>query len=513
MFYVLAESMGGIIAEMMNLYFIAVLVFSVLAGLLLGALPGFSATMSIAILLPFTFTMPPAAGITMLMGVYAASLCGSAIPAILIQTPGTAASAATVADGYQLTLQGQGLKALGVAMIASAVGGVLSGLALLFISPPLASFSLRFSAPEYFLIACLGLCIIASLAGDSMPKGLLAGALGLAIGVVGLDAVTGAPRMTFGSINLESGINFVPAMIGLFALPQVFSEAEKILRKRREKVATEKATEKAVIKAEGKMIPTAAEFIMLIPTMIRSSIIGIVVGIIPGPGADIGSWISYNEGKRFAKKPELYGKGSLEGITASETANNAVAGGTLIPLFTLGIPGSAAAAVLMGGLMIHGLVPGHALFTTHATVTYSAIFGFLIAKLLMGIVGLGIAPFVVKITHIPPAVLYPIVVVFSLVGSFAMRNNIFDVYTMFAFGVLGHFMKKADFPTAATVLGMILGSMAEIGFRTSLVMSRGNMISFFFSRPISVVLIVLLVICVGLPIISGVKKKKQTTDT
>ena len=505
MFSVLADVLPSIANQLFSLPVIFSLVLGVIGGLIIGALPGLSATMGVALMIPFTYGMNPIAAIVMLMAIYTSAITGGSVSAILICTPGTPASAATAIDGYPLTEQGKGLKALGVSIISSTIGGLFSGFCLLLISPLLASLSLKFGAPEYFLLAVFGLSIIASLASESLVKGLAAGFLGVVISTIGIDNDSAFPRFTFDSRNLMGGIPPVPALIGLFSIPQVLGEIDRVLRRAKSGAEKEKIGE-----VKGALFPSWSEFKSILPTIIRSAFIGLYIGILPGAGADIGSWVSYNEAKRFSKKKELFGKGSLEGLAASEAANNAVTGGAMIPMMTLGIPGSAAAAVIMGGLMIQGMVPGAELFTVKAQTTYSVIFGFIIANLFMGIIGLLVSRYVVNITRVPAGLLHPIVVVLSVVGSFAITQNIYNVYVMIVFGVLGYFMKRTKFPASATVLGMLLGSMAETGFRQSIIMARGNVLKYYLSRPLCLVLIGLIILGVILPVIIERSKKRKS---
>ncbi len=497
------EALELIVENLFNLETMLALLAGVTGGIVIGSLPGLSATMGVALLIPITFGMNPVAGLTMLTAIYTSAVYGGSISAILIHTPGTPASACTAIDGYQCTLQGRGLKALGVATVSSMIGGVFSCIILLLLAPPLAQISLKFNAPEYFLIAIFGLTIIASLAADSLVKGLAAGVFGLIVSLIGVDIMTGYPRFTFGITSLEAGISLVPAMIGLFSLSQVMIQAESMLKK----------DNKVIGDLKGRVLPTMKEMVALLPTIIRSSIIGTIVGILPGAGGDIASWVAYNEAKRFSKHPEEYGKGSFEGIAAAESSNNAVTGGAMIPLLTLGIPGSSTTAVLLGGLLIQGLQPGHELFTKHAGITYSVILGFLIATILMGIIGILISKYVVKVTLVPSSVLAPIICVLSVVGSYAINNNIFDVYVMVFFGLVGYFMRKTGFATAPVVLGMILGSMAESGFRRSLILAKGNVIGYYFSRPLCLILIALIVLSLLSPIfMKKLEKRGMSTS-
>lgn len=482
------------------------LVLGLTVSIIMGALPGLSASMAVALLIPVTFGMSPVAGLVMLTGVYTGAVYGGSITAILLHTPGTPASAATAIDGYELAKKGQGFKAIGVATISSVIGGVISALALMFLSPPLANVALKFGPLEYFFMALFGLTIIASLAGDSMAKGLMGGLFGLFIGIVGLDQMNGIPRFTFGMITLESGISMVPAMIGMFSVSQVMIMTEDIIKG---KSSLQDNPDNLLT---GRFLPTWSEFKVLLPTILKSSIMGVFVGILPGAGADIGSWVAYNEAKRSSKHPERFGKGAMEGIAASESANNAVTGGALIPLLTLGIPGSSVAAILLGGLMIQGLVPGYELFSVYATTTYSIMFGFLLANILMGFIGYVISKQAVKLSQVPMSIMAVIIVALSVVGSYSISNSMFDVYVMGAFGFIAYFMRKSGFGTAPTILGVILAPMLEANFRRALVLSRGSMMTYFFDRPIAVVLFIMVAASLLLPIIVNKVKRKMNSD-
>ncbi len=488
-----------VIAQLIEPATIIALITGVVAGMIVGALPGLSATMAVALLIPLTFSMGAVPGLVMLTAIYTSAIYGGSISAILLHTPGTPSSAATALDGYQLTKQGRGLEAIGVSTISSMIGGIISGFTLLFLAPPLSLISLKFSNPEYFLIAVFGLTIIASLATDSVVKGLLSGIFGLVVGLVGTDMLTGFPRFTFGLTNLQSGISLVPAMIGLFSLSQVLSQLEEISSQKKVKIG----------RIEGNVLPSWSTLKKILPTIGISSVVGLFVGMLPGAGGDIASWVGYNEAKRISKTPEKFGKGCIEGVAAPEAANNAVTGGALIPLLVLGIPGSAVAAVLLGGLMIQGLVPGRELFTTHATITYSIIIGLICANVLMGLIGLLTAKHIIKVTNVPTIILVPCIIIFSIVGSYAINNRMFDVYVMLVFGLIGYAMKKAGFHPAPVVLAMILGPLAESGLRRSLVMAKGSFIAYLFSRPICIVLIIMVVVAIASPIISNHRKRKS----
>lgn len=479
------------------------LLIGVVGGIVIGALPGFSAAMGVALLIPVTYGMNPVAGLVMLIAVYTSSIYGGSITATLCHTPGTPASAATALDGYKLTQQGRGMEAVGVATVASMAGGVVGSLALLTISPLLGEFSLKFSALEYFMLSIFGLTIIASLAGNSLVKGLFSGILGLFLGTVGVDTISGVPRMTFGIVPLEDGIGFVPALIGLFSISQVLVIAVDIAKGQKSIVVEE-------MKGKSRILPKWGEFKTLIPTMIRSSIVGTIVGIVPAAGAGVSSWVCYSLGKKFSKHPEKFGHGSLEGVASSETGNNAATGGALVPLITLGLPGSSVAAILLGGMMIHGLTPGSAMFNSeNGPTTYAIILGFLAANVLMGVIGLLIAKYVAKVSTVPMAILGPVIVCLSAVGTFAIRNNIFDVYIMLIFGVFGFILRETGFATAPLVLGMVLSEICENNWRRAMILAKGNILTYFMKRPISVVLAVLVILSLFSPMLMSFVNRKS----
>ena len=489
------DAVPAIITSLFNLETLLCIILGVVGGMFIGALPGLSATMGIALMLPFTYGLSAISAIAMLMTIYTSAICGGSITAILIHTPGTPSSAATALDGFPLTKQGKGLQALGVSISASMIGGTVSAVALLFLASLLASAALKFGSMEYFLLACLGLSVIASLASESLVKGLLAGCLGLVLGCIGIDASSGYARYTFGIVPLLWGIPTVPALIGLFSIPQVLDQLENA----RKQGKTVNLADTAQM--SGKVLLPWKEYKKLLPTILRSSVIGVFAGILPGAGGEIGSWMAYNTAKNRSKNKELFGKGSFEGVAASEAGNNAVTGGACIPMMTLGIPGSAAAAVLMGGLMIHGLQPGADLFVKKASTTYAIIFGFMLANIMMGIIGLFIARYIVRITKVPVNILCPIIVVLAVVGSYAISSDMYNIYIMIIFGLIGYFMRMAKFPPAAMVLGFLLGHMAEKGLRHAVNLSRGNLLSYYLHRPISLVITALIVVGIFLPMV------------
>ncbi|WP_080848756.1 tripartite tricarboxylate transporter permease [Cytobacillus gottheilii] len=470
------EIMSGLlnVLSFSNLLFIAI---GMTLGIFIGSMPGLSATMGIAILLPLTYGMDPATGIAMLASLYMGASYGGSILAILINTPGTPAAAATVLDGYPMTKNGQPGKALGISLVASFIGGIIGAIVLLTIAPFLGEVALKIGAVELFAIAVLGITIISSLSAGSVVKGLLSGTLGLLISLIGMDAITGTPRFTFGSIYLFDGISFVVALIGLFSIPQ----AIKLIERDQKEV---KVTE-----IKDKILPSWKEVFQYRMTLLRSSVIGVFTGLIPGTGGDTASWFSYNEAKRFSKHKEKFGTGYGEGVAAPESANNAVVGGALVPTITLGVPGSSSTAVLLGGLMIHGIMPGPTLMTEHADVAYTLLWAILVSCFFLFILGLLYTRVAVKVTKVPPKVLAPIIILLCVIGTFAVNNSIVDVMIMFGFGILGYFMDKMKIPVAPMVVGLILGAMLDTSMHQSLKIGGGDWM-IFLSSPLAVVLLI-----------------------
>lgn len=497
-----------VFANFFSVECILALLIGVIGGMIIGALPGLNATMAISLLIPITYTMSPYAAFTMMMAVYTSAFYGGSLTAILIHTPGTPSSAATAGDGYELTKQGRGLEAMGMSTVASMIGGAMSGIALLTLAPLLGKVTLLFSSPEYFLIVILGLSIIGGLGGGSAIKGYLMGVFGLILGCIGSDIITGQLRFTYGYMGLYSGIATVPALIGLFSISQAMTLAEQHLAFKR---GEHRTVDESALK--GKFLPTGKEMIHHIPNFIRSGLIGIMVGILPGAGGDIGAWFAYSQAKKASKNPEEFGRGSIDAICASETANNAVTGGSIIPLITLGIPGSTVAAVLLGALIMHGLTPGQSMFTKNVTTTYTIIIGFIAANIIMGLIGMVICRQVIKITKVPDSVLIPVIVVLSTIGSFSINNRMSDVYMMLIFGLIGYLAKKVSLPTAPIILGLLLESTGEQGFKNAILQAKKTpVLLYYLKRPASLVLILLIIVTVVIPaiqsIIKAVKAKK-----
>ncbi len=457
---------------------LAMLFTGVTGGIIVGALPGLTATMGVALLVPFSFGLPPVPGIIMLLGLYAGAIYGGSVSAILIRTPGTPSAAATVIDGYPLFLKGEGGRALGIATLASVTGGAVSVILLVSISPVLSKFALSFSAPEYFALAIFGLTIIASISSDSMVKGLMSGFLGLLIASAGLDPIGGYVRFTFGRVELMSGVPFIPTLIGLFAVAEAFAQFERLTEGKK---VTERLT---------NLIPSLADIKKVWGILVKSWFIGTFIGALPGAGGDIASFVCYNEAKRSSKHPEKFGKGVIEGVAAAEAGNNASTGGALIPTLSLGVPGDSVTAIIIGALMIQGLRPGPLLFRDHLDIVVALFIGFFLANIFMGVFGLAGAGFLAKLVSLSKRMLIPIIMVLSIVGAYAMNNLLFDVGLMLLFGVAGYLMQKIGMPPGPVVLALILGPMAEAEFRRAIAMSYGDF-TIFFTRPISLTLLVL----------------------
>lgn len=466
------------------------MIAGVTIGIVIGCLPGLSAAMGVALLLPMTFSMDASTGLIMLGAIYCGAIFGGSISAILIHTPGTPASAATAIEGYQMTLKGQAGKALGVACIASFFGGLLSCISLYFFAPLLAQLAMKFGSPEYFWLSIFGLTIIAGVSSKSIIKGLISGAFGLLISTIGMDPMEGVKRFMFGQSSLYEGINVTCALIGLFSMSQALRLAEKAITQRAK-----------AQKFSDKMLPTKAEMKKIAPTIGRSWIIGNLVGILPGAGASIACFMGYNSAKQFSKTKEQFGKGSIEGVAGSEAANNAVTGGSLIPMLTLGIPGESVTAVLMGGLIIQGLTPGPDLFIGEtAKMTYTFFAGFVLTQFAMLGIGLLGCRVFAQIARLSDAILIPAVTILCVVGSFAIHQNLFDVVIMLIFGVIGYLTQKFDLNNAAIVLALILGPIGEKGLRRSLALSGGDP-SILFSTPLCWILIVLCVFGIFSPLL------------
>ena len=484
----------GAVAEPMTLL---LLVLGVLIGIFMGSLPGMTATMTVAVLVSFTFSMDPIPGMMLLLGIYGGALYAGSIPAILIRTPGTPSAAATVFDGFPLAERGKAGQAISVATVASFVGGAISVLLLMFVAPQIAAFALNFASPEYFALAVFGLSIIASVSGDSLIKGLISGLLGMFLATVGLDPVMASPRFTFGYEVLTSGIQFIAVMIGLFGIAEGLYRYQSGLD---DDGASQEITD---------ILPGLAVLERILPVAVASSIVGTVVGAIPGAGGDIASFVTYNESKRWIKD-NTFGDGDIRGVSAAESGNNSSTGGALIPTLTLGIPGDSVTAILIGALMVHGIRPGPGLFQEEPELVYSIFVGFFLVYVVILIVGLLGARFWARIIDFPSKYLWPVIFVLSLVGAYALRGNPLDIWTAIGAGVLGYVMRVEDYPLAPMVLGLILGPIAEVNLRRSLQLSGGE-VSIFVDSPLAMVILGLSLLSLSYPIVRRVRERRAAT--
>lgn len=466
-------------------------------GVVIGSLPGLTSTMGVALLVPVTFSMPPVYGLSLLGAIYCSSTYAGAISAILINIPGTPANCSTLLDGFPMTKKGQAGLALALATVASAIGGILSNAALLFLAPPLASLALMFGPMEYFLIALFGVSVIASLSERNMIKGFISGIAGLFLATIGMHPVTGDVRFTLGIPELFSGLPLVVALIGLYSIPEVITS----LVEKSEPVESTNARVQGVF---GQMM----EIFKHKMVVFRSTIIGIIVGIVPGAGSSIAGFLAYDHVKKTSKDPASFGHGNPDGVISSETANNAVVGGSLIPTLTLGIPGNAVSAVLLGGLMIHGLKPGPELFTANMDVTYAFIMSMFVSNLAFIPIGLVIAKFGTKLIKTPASILGPLVVVLGVIGSYALNTSLVDIWIMLAVGMLGYLMKVFDVPREPLVLGLVLGAMAEGELARALSLEHGSVVALvesMFTTPIALVIIGLMALSIGQGIRTQIK--------
>jgi len=473
-------------------------------GIAFGAMPGLSTTMAIVVLLPFSYGMDAVTGLIMMAGAYVGGTYGGSISAILVNTPGTPAAIATVIDGHTMALKGKGQEALVESAVASFWGTAIGFVALLTIAPSLAKFSLKFSAQESVWLALFGLSIISSLASKSLIKGVIGGFLGLMIGCIGADPQLGIARYTFGSLSLYSGLQTVPKLIGFYSITQLIGMLVDEFKK------AEKNPGKKEILKLNKYKLSLRDICYYPITYLWCGLLGTFIGIIPACGTSIAAFLGYNEAKRISKHPELFGTGHREGIAGPEAANNAVIGGSLIPMMTLGIPGNNVSLVLMGALMLHGMTPGNDLFTGKAHITYPFIMALFFAAIIMALVGLAFAPQFAKINSIPDHYLATGIIVLVVIGAFSCTNNYFDVYVMLACGVVGYFCKRMGIDMTSVVLGSTLGPMAEKGLVRSITLCNGLLpaIGSMFTRPICLILMILTFTTVSVPLIRRYKEKK-----
>lgn len=475
---------------------ILVIIIGVVVGIMVGAMPGLSPSTGVALLVPFSYTMSPTLALVLLVSIYIASNYGGSITAVLINTPGTPAAAATAMDGYPLTLKGEAGKGLGMSLIASTIGGIFGVIILILFAVPLAKLAVTFHPADYFALAIFGLTTVGSLGTGNVAKSMLAVLFGLLINTIGIDPLSGVNRFTWRVDTLYDGFSLIPALIGLFALSVVFAAMEK------------GEFGKKVVEAVSGSFPTMLESWKVKFTIVRSSVLGTVIGIFPGAGATIASFISYGIAKRSSKDPDSFGKGAVDGIAASEAANSSSVGGALIPLLALGIPGSATDAVLIGALQLHDITPGPLLFQTNPEIVYGIFAALIIANGIMLVLGFFGVRLFAKVVEVPISILYPLIVAIALIGSYAVRGSFFDVGACFGFGVIGWIFKRYGFPVAPVVLGIVLGGLLEENFRRAIMMDGPTV---FFTQPLAATMLAIAALLFILPIYRGYRAKKEAS--
>ncbi|MDO9228806.1 MAG: tripartite tricarboxylate transporter permease [Syntrophales bacterium] len=479
-----------------NLFWAAVGCF---IGTLVGVLPGIGPVSGIAILLPLTAVLPPTSAIIMMASIYYGAMYGGSTTAIVVNIPGEASSVPTAIEGYELAKQGRAGPALAIAAIASFVAGTLSVIALTFFAPTLAQFAVVFGPPEYFALMFMGLSLVISLSGRALLKGIISMALGLTAGLIGQDPLTGAERLTFGSVTLTVGVDFIAIIVGLFAISEVMINVEQRLT--------------SISKMEVKSwMPTWTDIKQCTGAMLRSSTVGFLLGLLPGCAPSVTSFVAYDVEKRFSKHPELFSHGAMDGLAATEASNNATSTAGFVPLFSFGLPTAPSMAVLLGGLMMYGLQPGPMLFVTNPDFVWAVIASMYIGNVMLLVLNLPLIGLWVRIVRIPFYILGPLIVFCALVGTYSVRFQTFDIWIMLLFGVIGYFMRKLGFPIAPMVLASVLAQMLETSLGQSLLISWGSP-WIFFTRPISAVFMALAFLSIGRGVWAQIKAKAPEVVT
>jgi putative tricarboxylic transport membrane protein len=487
----------GVAVQPINLLFCFL---GVLIGTLVGVLPGLGPVAAISLLLPATFHVPPVASIIMLSGIYYGAMYGGSTTSILVNIPGEAASVVTCFDGYQLARKGRAGPALGIAAFGSFIAGTIGVVGLAFFAPPLAAVALQFGPPEYFALMVLGLTVLTFLAGSSMIKSLMMACVGVVIGNIGLDLITAQPRFTFGWDVLLDGVGLVPLVMGLFGISEVLLNVE------------EKMTGREIFQTRLKgLLPSLQDWKESFWPMIRGSVLGFFLGILPGGGAVISSFVSYGLEKKISKHPETFGKGAIAGVAGPESANNSATAGAFIPLLTLGLPSNAVMAILLGALMIYGMPPGPKLITSHPQLFWGTISSMYLGNIMLLILNLPLIGLWVKILKIPYPVLFPLIILFCLIGAFSLNNNAAEIGIMLFFGALGYLMKKFKYDGASLVLAMVLGPMMDQSLRQSLLMSGGSGM-IFLNRPICLIIFSVVALIFLMPLFPYVTRMRKTVD-
>lgn len=474
----------------------------VLVGIIFGAIPGLTGAMAFAVCLPLTFSLNSIDAMAFLCGLFVGSCSGGLISATLLNIPGTISSIATTFDGHPMARRGKAGKALGLGIVSSFIGGTIGFLLLFFIAPPLASIAIKFSPFEYTAVALFALTLISAVSGDSIRKGLISALLGITFALVGVSSIDGFSRLTLGISKLDAGLNILPVLLGIYALTAIYDLAAS---------GPPKTGDISGYKIKGFGF-SWREYIKQAGNIIRSAVIGTGIGILPGIGGGTSNILAYIAAKKSSRHPEKFGTGCTEGIVASETANNASVGGSMIPLLTLGIPGDTVTAILIGAFTVHGLTPGPLLFANNGNLVYAIFAAFLVANVMMVLSEYGGMRGFVKLLSIPMHYLIPAIVLLCVVGVFGTNNRVFDVWIMLFFSLIGYGMKKLDFPFTPFIIGFVLGPMAEINFRRALMLSNGSL-SPFITRPISLAFLLIALLSIVFTVRKNMKKNRQRNVT
>lgn len=494
------EGFLSILADVLTIKTLFIVLAGTAFGILMGAIPGLTVNLAVAVAIPVTFYLNPVEAMALMISIYKGGTYGGSISAILLGTPGTPAAAATVIDGYALAKKGQAGKALSTALYSSTFADIISNIVLILLASTIARFALKFGPAEYTMLVLFALIIIGGITSNKPIKGIIASFIGLAISVVGMDPVNGTSRFVFGSVNLLKGISFIPMLIGLFAVSEVLLQYVNTVRG---------VTKDEDDHTKAKYSPIKIkEFFKNIKILVKSSLMGVFIGALPGSGSAIAAFLSYGEAKRASKKPEEFGEGSIEGIAACEAGNNGVCGATMIPLLTLGIPGDAVTAIMFGALMLQGITPGPLVFQQHGEIIKGIFVTLFVASLFMLLIGSLFNRYLVKVIKIKKNVLFPIVFLLCCVGTYAISGSMYDILIMLIFGVIGYILKAIDIKVAPIVIAFILGPMIERSVRQALILSDGSL-GIFFSSAISIVFSVLIVVSIAFFVRRALKNKKQ----
>ncbi len=471
----------------------------VLTGTLVGVLPGLGPVSAMSLLLPTTFHVSPVSAIIMLAGIYYGAMYGGSTTSILVNIPGESASVVTCLDGYQMARQGRAGPALGIAALGSFIAGTIATVGLMLAAPPLARFAIKFGPPEYFALILLGLSTVTFLATGPMWKSLLMAALGLFLGCIGMDVKTGLSRFTFGLIELYDGIGLVPVAMGLFGIAEVLLNVEQSVRR-------------TVVEAQIRnLLPTVKDWAACTGPILRGTALGFFLGVLPGGSSLISSFVSYALERKLSKHPERFGRGAIEGVAGPESANNSATAGAFVPLLTLGIPSNAVMALLLGALIIFGIQPGPRLVEEQPQLFWGVVASMYVGNAMLLVLNLPLIGMWVQILKVPYPILFPLILLFCLIGAYSLNNSNTEVAIMILFGVIGYFLKKLEYEPAPLILALVLGPMLELSFRQSLAMGDGNLL-YFFTRPISAIIMVFAILFLILPLIPGVTRNKPTVE-